>query len=286
MPMCVQSQIGIPMKLCYCDETGTGEEPIAVMVGILVDSTRMHVTKSDWQELLGKLSALVGKQIAELHTRNFYSGSGIWKPLDGAARAKVIGEVFAWLAARKHKIVYSSVCKSEYQTMFALQRIPDELNTLWRFLGFHLVLSVQRHCQKHDKNKGNTLLIFDNEEREQMRFTDLLLRPPEWSGEYYGKGKKQEPLDQIIDVPYFGDSQEVSLIQVADFVAYFLRRYAEIKEGHTPIKYPDEAWRIDGWIETLASLSIGRSMMYPKVGRNKAEEMFYATASKAIREIG
>jgi hypothetical protein len=201
------------------------------------------------------------------------------------ARAKVIGEVFAWLASRKHKIVYSSVCKQTYQEMYALQRIPDELNTLWRFLGFHLALSVQRFCQKQEKNKGNTLLIFDNEEREQMRFTDLLLRPPEWSGEYYEKTRKQEPLDQIIDVPYFGDSQEVSLIQVADFVAYFLRRYAEIKENLVPAKYTDEAWRIDGWVEGLSNISIGRSLMYPKVGRNKAEELFYSVASKSLREI-
>jgi hypothetical protein len=169
--------------------------------------------------------------------------------------------------------------------MYALQRIPDELNTIWRFLGFHLVLSLQRYCQTHAKNKGNTLLIFDNEEREQMRFTDLILRPPDWSAEYYGKEKKQEPLDQIVDVPYFGDSQEVSLVQVADFVAYFLRRYAEIKDGLIPAKYTDEAWRIDGWVETLAGISIGRSMMYPKAGRNKAEELFFAVASKSIREI-
>lgn len=42
---------------------------------------------------------------------------------------------------------------------------------------------------------------------------------------------KQKQLDQIVDVPYFGDSREVVLIQVADFAAFFLRRYAEIQEG-------------------------------------------------------
>lgn len=33
------------MKLCYCDESGTGNEPVAVMVGIVVDTKRMHLTK-------------------------------------------------------------------------------------------------------------------------------------------------------------------------------------------------------------------------------------------------
>jgi len=280
------SQIKVPMKFCYCDESGTGAEPIAVMVGILVDASRMHVTKQDWRDLLDRLSILIGVQLTELHTRNFYAGNGVWRNVSGPKRSEIISAIFDWLADRKHKIVYTSVCRAEYHRRFALQLIPDELNTLWRFLGFHLVLSVQKYCQKFDKNKGNTLLIFDNEHREEMRFTDVILRPPGWSGEYYEKKKKQEPLDQIIDVPYFGDSQDVSLIQVADFLAYFLRRFAEIEENLVAARYPDEQPKIDGWIKALADLSIGRSCMYPKVGRNPAEELFYLNASHSIREIG
>jgi len=274
------------MKLCYCDESGTGDEPIAVMVGVLVDATRMHITKQDWRDLLAKLSELVGREITELHTRNFYSGNGVWRTVSGPTRAKVISAVLEWFCERKHRIVYSSVCKADYFDAYALQKIPDELNTLWRFLGFHLVLSLQKYCQQQEKNKGNTLLVFDNEEREQMRFTDVLLRPPEWSAQYYDKAKRQEALDQIIDVPYFGDSQDVGLIQLADFLAFFLRRYAEITENLVAARYPEEEERMRAWIDTLSKCSIGRSFMYPKVGRNYAHELFFQNSSKAIREIG
>ena len=60
---------------CYCDESGTGQEPIATMVGVIVDASRMRKTKEDWQFLLNILSQLAGKQIAELHTADFYTGS-------------------------------------------------------------------------------------------------------------------------------------------------------------------------------------------------------------------
>lgn len=273
------------MKLCYCDESGTGSEPIAVMVGVLVDAQRMHITKAEWATLLGRLSALVGKKLNELHTRDFYSGSGVWHAVKGPIRSVVISEIFKWLADRKHKIIYTSACKKDYLEMKELKRIPAELNTVWRFLGFHLALALQKYCQRESGIKGNTLLVFDNEEREQMRFTDVLQRPPGWSDEYYGRKKRKEALDQIVDVPYFGDSAEVALIQVADFVAFFLRRYAEIRDNLTPPRYPDEAGKIDGWTRTLSAISIGRSFMYPKVGRNPAEDLFYSIASKAIREI-
>jgi hypothetical protein len=274
------------MKLCYCDESGTGDEPIAVMVGILVDIHRMHITKDEWAGLLNYLSEVAHRDVTELHTRNFYAGNGIWREVDGPTRANIISAVFDWLAERRHHIVYASVCKATYYEEYALQRIPDELNTIWRFMGMHLLLSVQKHCQREPKNKGNTLFIFDNEEREKMRFTDVIMRPPGWSAEYYGKKPKQKPLDQVVDVPYFGDSAEVGLIQLADFISFFLRRYAEIKEALIGPKYPDEEARIEGWIRQIAQCSIARPCIYPRAGRNHAEDLFFRNASQAIRDMG
>ncbi|MBK5293323.1 MAG: DUF3800 domain-containing protein [Acidobacteriia bacterium] len=277
---------GLPrMKVCYCDESGTGDEPIAVMVGILVDCQRMHITKDHWKNLLDQLSEMTGKTVTEIHTRDFYAGNGPWRNLDGPLRARIIATIFEWLRDRKHHVVYTSVCKTSYHSNFALQRIPDELNTIWRFLGFHLVLAIQKYCQKEPKNKGHTFFVFDNENREEMRFTDIICHPRAWSDNYYGRAKKQSQLDQVVDVPYFGDSTDVSLIQVADFAAYFLRRYAEIKEGLIPARYTEEEHRIDGWMEVFTERSIGTSMMYPKVGRNSAEALFFDNASTSIRSL-
>jgi hypothetical protein len=273
------------MKLCYCDESGTGNEPIALMVGIVVDCQRMHISKKHWSELLAKLSEIAGRPIAEIHTRNFYAGNGIWRELRGEQRAGILDQIFTWIGERKHHVVYSSVCKETYFKNFGLQKIPDELNTIWRFLGFHLTLAIQKWAQREQKNKGNTIFVFDNEEREQMRFTDILMRPPAWSDEYYERGRKQEALDQIVDVPYFGDSQDVPLIQVADVCSFFLRRYAEISEGLVPARYDDEENRVNGWTKMLIERSIGRSFMYAKVGRTRAEDIFFNNASESIRSL-
>lgn len=276
---------GHTVNLCYCDESGTGEEPIATMVGIVVDASRMHLTKADWVELLKILSERAGHQIEELHTRHFYSGNGVFRDIQGPTRARIISIIFEWLRDRKHHIVYSSVLKDAYYAALKSQEIPDELNTLWRFLGFHLILAIQKACQREEKNKGHTLFVFDNEERERMRFTDIIMRPPTWSDGYYSRKKKQRQLDQIVDVPYFGDSREVSLVQLADFVSFFLRRYAEIQEGLVPAKYDDEEERLAGWVDEIRSRSIGRQFIYPKTGRQHAHNLFYDNAPPSIREL-
>jgi hypothetical protein len=57
---------GDDMKFCYIDESGTGEEPYALMVGIIVDTQRMSLTKQHWKGLLAALSEVVGRLISEI----------------------------------------------------------------------------------------------------------------------------------------------------------------------------------------------------------------------------
>jgi hypothetical protein len=57
------------MKFCYLDESGTGQEPIAVMAGVVTDDTRMRVTKHHWSNLLQNLSEIICRTIQEIHTR-------------------------------------------------------------------------------------------------------------------------------------------------------------------------------------------------------------------------
>ncbi|TSA08869.1 MAG: DUF3800 domain-containing protein [Deltaproteobacteria bacterium] len=273
------------MKVCYCDESGTGEEPIAVMVGVVVDSQRMHVTKDHWGALLHNLSSIVGKELQELHTRNFYCGSGVWYGMSGKARSDVIDLIFEWVKERKHHFVYSSVVKKTFFEELKNENIPSETNTIWRFLGFHLLLSMQKKFQNEQKNKGNTIFIFDNEEREQMRFTDLINNPPTWSETYYKKNKKSSPLNQVVDVPLFGDSKEVPLIQVADFMSFFLRKYAELKEGYIKPAYKGEEEKVTNWVKTIGERSIGRTCMYPSKGRCVCADLFYQHAPKSIQSL-
>jgi hypothetical protein len=272
------------VNLCYCDESGTGEEPIATMVGIIVDAARMHLTKQNWEELLTELSHMANRQIRELHTTNFYAGNGIWRDIDGPTRAAVITAIIEWLAERKHHLVYTSVVKASYFEAFGAKDIPDELNTVWRFMGFHLVLAMQRHCQREQGVKGHSIFIFDNNEREKMRFTDVIRRPAAWSDRYYDRGKKQNQLDHIVDVPYFGDSQDGGLIQLADLAAFILRRYAEIKEGLVGPRYDDEEQRVTAWAQALAARAIN-TPIYPKRGRQYAHELFFRHAPQSIRAL-
>lgn len=273
------------MKFCYFDESGTGSEPIAVMTGVVADAQRMHLTKVDWASLLEELSNIVGKPVSELHTRDFYPGNGVWRGITGLQRAKIITEIFAWIEARKHRVVYSAIEKSVYEEKRDKGELPEGLGSIWRTLGFHVTLALQKAHGGYPGSKGHTVMIFDSEYREEARFADLLRNPPAWSDEYYGRKKKQRALDQIVDVPYFGDSEEVALIQLSDFLAFFLRRYIEIEGGFSSPKYAGEDDRLRDWIAVMGKRSIGSSHIYPKKGRTQAAEFFFSVAPEVIRDL-
>jgi hypothetical protein len=270
------------MKFCYIDESGTGEEPYAVMVGIVVDTYRMGITKNEWAVLLNNLSKLLGKQISEIHTAGFYKGNGIWHGLNGKTRAEIISSIFEWLKQRNHSIVYTAVDKAKFKEDFSKEPLPKELdNNLWCFMALHICLALQKCHKKIEENKGNTLLIFDNKETEKERITKLIMNCPDWTDSYYGRVKKQEKLDQIIDAPYFADSKHVGLIQVADFVSFFLRRYIEIKMGIIA-EYGDETKKIEDWVNIALKQTIPTSSIYLKKGRCDCADLFYRYAPPCL----
>jgi hypothetical protein len=69
------------MNLCHRDESGTGDEPLAVMVGVVVGvvvgAQRMRVSKEHWAQSLVSLSRVVGRSIDGIYTRDLYSGDGV-----------------------------------------------------------------------------------------------------------------------------------------------------------------------------------------------------------------
>jgi len=269
------------MNFCYLDESGTGNEPYAVMTGIIVNAYRMNITKKDWAELLNALSQIIGKPLQEIHTSDFYAGNGPWRNLDGPIRARIIGIIFDWLDKRKHEIVYTAIDKTLFSSNFHNEPHVSDVCTLWRFMALHICLSLQKYFQSYKGNKGNTVVIFDNQETEAEEFIKLIRKPPEWTDTYYQLKQSQERLDQIIDVPYFGDSRHVGLIQLADFVSFFLRKHIEIQMGIPP-DYVDEPRLIEEWAKIALKQSIPTSAIYLKKGRCECADLFYRYAPSCL----
>jgi hypothetical protein len=278
------------MQFIYVDESGTGTEPVAVMVGIVADSHRMRLTKEHWNRLLKALSEIIGQKVDEIHTRDFYSGNSPWRDLDGGQRSAIIDAIFHWLQQRKHSIVYTVVDKFLFDNNFGNEPYSTDIKTLWRFMALHLSLSIQKCYQGAPRGKNRTVnltghctLIFDNENKEEKRFTDLLMNAPDWTDSYYDRKPAQEKFSQIVDVPHFVDSKDVGLIQLADFICFFLRKHIELSMGYTEPAYRDEVEKVGRWSEKIFGQAIPKRNIYLNRGRCDCADLFYRYAPAIIR---
>lgn len=274
------------MKFCYLDESGMGDEPYLVIAGIIVDATRMHVTKDAWVEFLENLSKAAGKQVEEFHSRDFYRGNGVWHGIDGGSRAKIIEAIIVWVEKRKHKCLFSGIDKKKYKDLLDGDFRLKQFKSMWCAAALHCTLQIQKQHQRDDKTKGHSVIIFDREVMYETDLSMLVHQPPTWTDTYYSRHKNQVALDQIVDVPFFADSRHVLLAQVADLFAYILRTFSEIKDGLLAEKYIGEGKKMLSWSNRIAELALPRASRYLAKSRCQAAELFWNLAPVPIRELG
>jgi hypothetical protein len=266
------------LKFCYADESDSGDGALVVAVGVIVDGSRMHLTKADWSELLGAMSRRVGAQLREFKASDLYRGSGRWYGVPDEERAKVIGDIVKWLEDRKHNIAYTGIIRSSFNACSRPER--GDLPDTWCAADAHLLLAIQRCHQRERSNKGHTVVVLDQGGHEG-HLLEFARTPPAWTDDYYGRRRRDPPLNQIIDVPYFVDSAHAFLVQTADLFAYILRRYVELTDRGAPERYRGESAQVAGWAKSLARRAY-RSDLWPSKKRTAAHELFAEIAPPSL----
>ena len=102
------------MKFCYLDETGTGQDTVVIVVGVVVDVQRMNRTKQEWQKLFEDISNLAHKPIREIHAKDLIPGNSEWRGVHGDVRADIVTTILKWLVDRKHKVTFSAIDKAKF----------------------------------------------------------------------------------------------------------------------------------------------------------------------------
>ena len=250
------------------------------MAAVVTDALRMARTKTEWQGLFADLSRLAGHRIDELKSKDLYNGRSDWGGVDGAARAEAITAILEWLRGRHHEVFFGAVDKAAFATVKSTSAEVRSLGDEWCAGMTHLVLQFQRAYGGKDRNKGNTFVILDDQVRHRDHFLELVRTPPGWTDGFYERRRREETLTQIVDVPYFANSEHVLLIQVADLVAFILRRRTELAEGRPP-KYDDEPEKIEGWAQRVAALAGARRRRWPVRQNATAKPAFEVFASIA-----
>lgn len=272
------------MKFCYLDETGLDQHTtVVIVVGVVVDALRMNRTKVEWGDLFMRISTLANKPVQEIHATDLIPGRGAWHGVDGNARAQIVDTVLDWFAARKHFVTFAAVDKNRY-TQLTNDSRKDDLGVPWNVAAFHVVLTLQRAYQTSRNNKGHTVFIFDKGQPPD-KLIELIIEPPEWSRIYYDKDEVRDPLDQVIDVPFYADSHHLPLVQIADLICYILRRFTDLADYGSQERYQGEMNRYQGWVDKIKARCIARSHRYQRSQVSDSARFFNDLAPKCLTDL-
>lgn len=266
------------MKIVYADETGTdGISPVVVMVGVLADMARVGRTKTEFGATFADLGDQTTKALYELKSTDLYRGKNSWHGVDGEARHAIISRLCNWVGERKHQLTLAAVDLSRWRPS------PNEdVNDPWLAVALHTALQVQKANQGMKKGKGVTFLVFDEQKQKSDALAELLFEPPAWTDEYYGRGKKQDQLDQILDTAFYAKSHHAGLVQIADLFAFIFRRYVELADHGSGEDYEGEAERIAGWKDCLSERLVEPSHRWPKQPKSDAARWYVEIAPPSL----
>lgn len=269
------------MKLCYVDESGNNDrDPCLVMVGIVVDSTRLNRTRQEFNQIFDVIQDLFQDNLQELKGTKIIFGRDRWRNIDPEKRKRIVEFFCKWVAERKHQIAVSAIDRNHFTKSAKLCSDP------WLAAGLHIALQIQKFHQGKSKNKGHTILIMDENKQKADEFAELLFDPPEWTDDYYGRRKNQERLDQLIDTAFTVKSHHAGLVQVADIFALIMRRYAEFHDYDAAEQWKGEKSFIEKHIEALAHRMLPKAMRWPEKIKANSCKWYNDIAPPSLRRLG
>jgi hypothetical protein len=231
------------MKFVYVDETGDkGQTDVLVMTGLLIDAYLLRKYTASFDHMFKRFLAKHPGTPGELKTKVFINGSGGWSKVDPGERKKFLEDVCD-LAAD---------CSTIFAVAFSFENFEKAANaghcqpfkSYWVAAAMFIAALVQKQMKKKQKNKGHTVFICDDNQREMSNFSDALYNADPWFDPIYQTSKTKggksiwcdvpahERFDQIINTGFAIKSEHSSLVQVADAVSYAYRRHLELKSDN------------------------------------------------------
>ncbi len=264
------------MYACYFDESGhcgrkyNAEQPVEVLAGVITDVTKLFKSQRDHSRILAILTEH-SIPLEELKASDAYGGRGAWKGVDPEIRDLIFEFILGWLGERWMKVIVTPVdSKSFFDAKDNGDAMAGILSFPWEAGAVHGLLALQRLQQTKKRNKGKTLLVYDEQEGHHDNLLRILSGDLSFTDGYTGyKPKpraKEQPIrmSEIMDVPYYSKSHLAVMIQFADWVAFIVSRYLQMRVYGQAERYAGEREKISEWYRQIGRVRVSHTCLQPR----------------------
>ncbi len=228
------------MKFAYIDESGEQDQgDVFTMAGILVDAVKLRKWTDEFDKKLKEFKRLHPASPDDFKTKAFITGRGGWRKIKAENRKQFLRDICFWIAVCGKVYSYGMSFTAFKEAVANNDNLPDNQDNYWVASSLFIASVIQKKNQKEVKNKGHTVLIFDDNKQHMPKLSDGIYRADEWYDSLYAVPQKKsrqtvwtvkpdKRFDQIINSAFSINSKHSSLVQVADILSYIYRRHLEL----------------------------------------------------------
>ena len=255
------------MKFIYIDESGSPDPvqgDIFVMAGLLIDAFRLRKQTADFDDHIQSFLRLYPKPPKEIKTKSMINGSRTWSKVKADKRKAFLEEAVN-LAVGSTEIYAVAFSLDQFRSTATKIRetLPFGTNH-WVGAAMFLAAMVQKKTQYFKRNKGHTVVVFDDHKDLPKVSTCLHQADPWFDALYQRRIKKRvkgrdkmvwQPIqknarfEQITNSAFAIKSEYSPFVQTADMIAYIYKRHLELVDSSE--KWPGEQDYYDGLVQKL-----------------------------------
>lgn len=243
------------MKFTYIDESGHDDksgDAVFTIAAIQIDSTKLKSHQRKMELILNGITnkySNTDKQI-EIKTSQLYKRKSYWKNIDTNSFIYIVNSIVdALFESAKLYIFATNIDK--YKNNIKHFNSMGRNNNYWGVGMVSIISQIQCVNYKTAKNKGNTVVIVDDNKTKHDNMSDFIHKPSDIFDEISFKSKDLKDkrfikniskyrYDQIIDTPFCIKSDHSHHVQCADILSYLLRRIAEFDPSEPEFEGEEE----------------------------------------------
>lgn len=256
------------MKFIYIDESGSrdpAQGDIFVMAGLLIDAFRLRKQTANFDNLIQGFLGQYPRPPKEIKTKAMINGASPWNKVNADKRKEFLEEAVD-LAVDCTEIYAVAFSLEKFQnTVQEMSNTPPFGTNYWVGAAMFLAALVQKKMQTLGRNKGHTVVVFDDN-YYLPKVSACLRQADPWFDALYKrrikkhtKGKDRmvwQPVhpdarfEQIINFAFSIKSEYSPFVQTADMISYIYKRHLELADSKNE-KWPGEKDYYNSLVEKL-----------------------------------
>lgn len=234
------------VRVLYLDESGIGKlkhDPFVVVAGVIIHAdSQWGLLARRLDELLSDATPFGSKRPQFLHAKDIFHGSGEFPrdKWDLKRRNKLLDSVGALVEEFSLPVVWISIDRKKFSKRFTGLNASEQVRECYTVAAVGCFMQAEMYMrQQHVSGEVCSIVMEENRELQKRipAMIAFMRNPGDETKNLLDGWERVMPLTKLIDTPACQPKTASSILQLADYCAFSIKRRIENKPGSSRLTH-------------------------------------------------